>query len=212
MEPHTEAIFGHVVRGHREGVETSVRRALDDGTSPEVILTEGLVAAMDEVGRKFEACEFFVPEMLAAARAMKSGLVLLRPVLVQKPASTTHRVVMGTVQGDMHDIGKSLVGMMLEGAGFEVHDLGTDVSPAGFVQAVRDLQPSVVGLSALLTTTMTQMKSTIQAIAEANLRGRVKVIVGGAPVTEDFARAIGADGSAPDASRAVTLVRRLLQP
>jgi 5-methyltetrahydrofolate--homocysteine methyltransferase len=210
MESHTEVVFGHVVRGNREGVEASVRRALADRTSPEVILTEGLVAAMDEVGRKFESCEFFVPEMLAAARAMKSGLVLLRPVLVQAPAATKHRVVLGTVQGDMHDIGKSLVGMMLEGAGLEVHDLGTDVSPARFVQAVRDLEPAVVGLSALLTTTMTQMKTTILAIGEASLRERVKIIVGGAPVTEEFARAIGADGSAPDASRAVTLVRRLL--
>lgn len=210
MESYTEAIFGHVVSGNREGVEGLVRRALEDRMSPEAILTDGLVAAMDEVGRKFETCEFFVPEMLAAARAMKSGLVLLRPVLVQKPATTRHRVVLGTVQGDMHDIGKSLVGMMLEGAGLEVHDLGTDVSPARFVQAVRDLEPSVVGLSALLTTTMGQMKTTILAIGEADLRERVKVIVGGAPVTDDFARAIGADGSAPDASRAVTLVRRLL--
>lgn len=206
----TKIIFDDVVRGNRGGVEAGVRRALEDGVAPNTILDEGLVAAMDEVGRKFEACEFFVPEMLTSARAMKAGLVLLRPVLVRNPAAKHHRVVLGTVQGDLHDIGKSLVGMMLEGAGLEVHDLGTDVAPARFVEAVRSLQPSIVGLSALLTTTMTKMEATIQALDREDVRAGVRVIVGGAPITEAFARSIGADGYAQDASRAVTLARRLL--
>jgi 5-methyltetrahydrofolate--homocysteine methyltransferase len=147
---------------------------------------------------------------MAAARAMKAGLTLLRPMLLRSGPSTGPRVLLGTVQGDMHDIGKSLVGMMLEGAGLEVHDLGTDVAPARFVQAVRQYRPAVVGLSALLTTTMGQMRETISAIAAEGMRANLKVIVGGAPLTEQYAQTIGADGYAPDASRAVSLTRRLL--
>jgi 5-methyltetrahydrofolate--homocysteine methyltransferase len=210
MQDHIDGVFESVVGGHRERVETAVRRSLESGIPAETVLKEGLVRAMDEVGRRFETCEYYVPEMLAAARAMKAGLSLLKADLVTTSPAAGPRVVLGTVQGDMHDIGKSLVGMMLEGAGFEVHDLGVDVSPAHFVEVVREVRPSVVGLSALLTTTMTQMRATITAIEQSGLRPEVRIIVGGAPVTEAFARAIGADGTAPDASRAVALVRGLL--
>jgi 5-methyltetrahydrofolate--homocysteine methyltransferase len=205
-----EAVFDNVVAGKRDEVEAAVRRSLDSGVAAETVLRDGLTRAMDEVGHRFEICEFYVPEMLASARAMKAGLNLLRPYLVSAPSAAGPRVVLGTVQGDMHDIGKSLVGMMLEGAGLEVHDLGVDVSPARFVEAVRQVVPAVVGLSALLTTTMNQMRATIGAIEQAGLRPSVRIIVGGAPVTESFARAIGADGTAPDASRAVSLVRGYL--
>jgi 5-methyltetrahydrofolate--homocysteine methyltransferase len=210
MQENMDDVFESVVIGDRGRVEISVAAALQDGTPPEAILKDSLVPAMDEVGRRFESCEFYVPEMMAAARAMKAGLTLLRPKLVEAGPLAGPRVVLATVQGDMHDIGKSLVGMMLEGAGFEVHDLGTDVSPARFAQAVRQYRPAVVGLSALLTTTMGRMRETIAAIQAEGLRGEVKVIVGGAPLTEHYAQSIGADGYAPDASRAVSLTRRLL--
>lgn len=210
MQDRLDEVYASVVVGDRGRVEAAVGAALAEGQAPEVILKDSLVPAMDEVGRRFESCEFYVPEMMAAARAMKAGLTLLRPELVRAGPTAGPRVVLGTVQGDMHDIGKSLVGMMLEGAGLEVHDLGTDVSSARFVEAVRQFQPAVVGLSALLTTTMGRMRETIAAIQAEGLRGDVKVIVGGAPLTEQHAQAIGADGYAPDASRAVSLTRRLL--
>jgi 5-methyltetrahydrofolate--homocysteine methyltransferase len=210
MQAEIHDIFENVVGGHREQVEAAVRQSLAAGVPSETVLREGLVRAMDEVGRRFEVCEYYVPEMLASARAMKAGLILLKAELVGRVTPAGARVVLGTVQGDMHDIGKSLVGMMLEGAGLEVHDLGVDVSPARFAETIRQVRPSVVGLSALLTTTMEQMRATISAIEQAGLREGVKVIIGGAPVTESFARSIGADGTAPDASRAVALVRSLL--
>ena len=210
MRSEVEAVFESVVGGRRDQVEAAVRRLLELGTPADTVLRDGLVRAMDEVGRRFETCEYYVPEMLAAARAMKAGLNLLKADLVTAAPAAGPRVLLGTVQGDMHDIGKSLVGMMLEGAGYEVHDLGVDVSPARFAEGVREFRPSVVALSALLTTTMMQMRATIAAIEEAGARPGVKVIVGGAPVTEAFARSIGADGTAPDASRAVTLVRGLV--
>jgi 5-methyltetrahydrofolate--homocysteine methyltransferase len=210
MQERIERVFEAVVEGDRPAVEQGVRQALDDGADPEVILQQGLVLAMDEVGRRFEVCEFYVPEMLASARAMKAGLALLRPHVRTAEAMSRAHVVLGTVQGDLHDIGKSLVGMMLEGAGFQVHDLGTDVAPARFAQAVAEIRPAVVGLSALLTTTMPTMQATLAVLEESGVRQGVRVIIGGAPVTEAFARSIGADGSAPDASRAVSLVRSLL--
>ena len=206
----TEPIFECVVAGDRPGVEQAVRQALDADVPAESILQEGLVSAMDEVGRRFEVCEYYVPEMLASARAMQGGMMLLKPTLGTAGPPAGPRVLLGTVQGDLHDIGKSLVGMMLEGAGFSVHDLGTDVAPRRFAEAVEELRPAVVGLSSLLTTTMPQMQVTLDALEEAGLRQGVRVILGGAPVTEAFARTIGADGSAPDASRAVALVRSLL--
>jgi 5-methyltetrahydrofolate--homocysteine methyltransferase len=165
---------------------------------------------MTEVGRRFEEGEYFVPEMLISARAMQSGLAILKPLLVASEVAATGKVVIGTVKGDLHDIGKNLVGMMLEGAGFELVDLGTDIGPEQFVQAVRDHQPDLLGMSALLTTTMPSMKTTVDALVEAGVRDRVKVIVGGAPVTQEYATGIGADGFAVDASRAATLAKALV--
>ena len=199
-----------VIDGEAEKTEELVHKALGEGLPPEQILKEGLISAMAEVGRLFEEGEFFVPEMLIAARAMKTGLALLRPELVKADIKPKGKVVVGTVKGDLHDIGKNLVAMMLEGAAFEIVDLGTDVSPEKFVDAVKTHQPAVVGLSALLTTTMPNMKTTIEALKTAGLRDQVKVIIGGAPVTEAYARDIGADGFAPDASRAVALTKSLL--
>ena len=164
---------------------------------------------MAEVGRLFEEGEYFVPEMLIAARAMKAGLEILKPLLVDSGVKPIGKVALGTVKGDLHDIGKNLVAMMLEGAGFDIVDLGTDISPEQFVEAVQ-AGVDVIGLSALLTTTMPSMEQTISALIDAGLRDQVKVIVGGAPVTAEYARRIGADGFAPDASQAVTVAKTLL--
>jgi 5-methyltetrahydrofolate--homocysteine methyltransferase len=204
-----ETIYNHVIEGEAEEVESSVQKALDEGFAPGDILNQALIAAMDEVGRRYEQGDFFVPEMLVAARAMQAGLHVLKPHLVKGGVQAAGKIAIGTVKGDLHDIGKNLVAMMLEGAGFEVQDLGTDVDPQKFVQSAKD-GAQVIGLSALLTTTMSNMAVTINALAEAGLRDKVKVIIGGAPVTEDFARKIGADGFAPDASSATRVVRDLL--
>jgi 5-methyltetrahydrofolate--homocysteine methyltransferase len=204
-----QKIFTAVVEGDAEGVQAGVTAALAAGLPVETILKEGLIAAMSEVGRLFEANEYFVPEMLIAARAMQGGLAVLKPHLASSGNVPTGKVVIGTVKGDLHDIGKNLVGMMLEGAGFEVIDLGIDVPPERFVQAVREHQPQVIGLSALLTTTIRNMGTTLQALQEAGLRDQVKVMIGGAPVTDNFARKIGADGYSPDASSAVRLAKAL---
>ncbi len=193
-----------VVEGQAPEAEALVKQAMDDNLPPDEILNQGLIAAMAEVGRLFEANEVYVPEMLVAARAMKAGLELLRPSLAEADVQAIGKVVIGTVQGDLHDIGKNLVGMMLEGAGFEVIDLGVDVSPQKFVDAVKEHAADLVGFSALLTTTMSKMGSNIEALAEAGLRDEVKVMVGGAPVTAEFAGKIGADIYAPDASSAAT--------
>ncbi len=205
-----------VLEGDMQRTRALVQQALTDGIPAEQVLKAGLIPAMAEVGRLFEAGEIFVPEMLIAARAMKSGLTLLRPQLVAADVKALGRVVIGTVQGDIHDIGKNLVGMMLEGAGFEVIDLGTDVTAERYVQAVREHHPDLVGCSALLTTTMLQMKGIVGALDEAGLHGHVKVMVGGAPITEAYARDIGADLYAPDAasaaSRAQQLVLELRRP
>src|SRR5512136_541698 len=166
-------------------------------------------AAIAEVGRLFEEGEFFVPEMLIAARAMQAGLAVLKPQLLQAGVKSQGKVAIGTVKGDLHDIGKNLVAMMLEGAGFEIKDLGTDVTPEKFVDAVRGGDVNFVALSALLTTTMPNMKNTVEALKAAGLRDKVKVIIGGAPVTEAYAKQIGADGYSPDASRAVSLAKTL---
>ncbi|MCX7677393.1 MAG: corrinoid protein, partial [Alteraurantiacibacter sp.] len=190
--------------------QAGVAAALQAGIAAETILQRGLIDAMGEVGRLFEANEYFVPEMLVAARAMQSGLALLKPHLVDSGAVSAGRVVIGTVKGDLHDIGKNLVAMMLEGAGFEVIDLGTDVAPEKFVRAVQEHRPHIVGMSALLTTTMPSMASTIKALQEAGLRDHVKVMIGGAPVTDAFARQIGADGYSPDASSATRLAKSLV--
>jgi 5-methyltetrahydrofolate--homocysteine methyltransferase len=165
---------------------------------------------MDQVGKEFKAGELFVPEVLIAARAMHAGMNVLRPLLAQSGVPSAGKYLIGTVKGDLHDIGKNLVKMMVEGAGFEVVDLGTDVPPDKFVAAVKEHQPSLLGMSALLTTTMTSMKTTIEALQEAGVRGSVKIMVGGAPLTEAFAKQIGADAYAPDAATAVDVARQLL--
>jgi 5-methyltetrahydrofolate--homocysteine methyltransferase len=199
-----------IVEGQNAAVKEKVEQALQQGLNPVDVLNAGMVDAMAEVGRRFERGESFVPEMLLAARAMQSGLALLRPQLVKADFKSTGKVAIGTVKGDLHDIGKNLVGMMLEGAGFELLDLGTDVAPEKVVSAVKEHKPDIVALSALLTTTMPNMKATIEALKAAGLRQVVKVMIGGAPVTEAYAQQIGADGYSPNAARAVTLAKSLV--
>jgi 5-methyltetrahydrofolate--homocysteine methyltransferase len=210
MDERLQKIYDSVLNGEMDEVAAFVQAALDAQIDPGTILNEGMISAMQEVGRLFEEGEYFVPEMLISARAMQTGLALLKPHLVQANVQSAGKVVIGTVKGDLHDIGKNLVAMMLEGAAFEIVDLGTDVSPDKFVEAVKTHQPAIVGLSALLTTTMPNMKTTIEALKAAGLRDQVKVIIGGAPVTEAYARDIGADGFATDASRAVALAKSLI--
>lgn len=205
-----EEIYQNVVDGKNVEVEKGVSDALEQGIDADEILKKGLIAAMSEVGRRFEEGEYYVPEMLISARAMKAGLAIIKPRLIEGGVESAGKLAIGTVQGDLHDIGKNLVAMMLEGAGYEVSDLGVDVKPDQFVQAVRD-GAQVIGMSALLTTTMISMETTIKALVDADVRGDVKVIVGGAPVTEQYARQIGADGFAPDASSATRLVNGLIQ-
>jgi len=200
----------NVIDGNAPGAQDLVKQAMAADLPPEQILNEGLIAGMSEVGRLFEIGEFFVPEMLIAARAMKSGLQLLRPKLTEANVKAVGTVVIGTVQGDLHDIGKNLVAMMLEGAGFAVIDLGVDVSPQKFVDAIKEHKPNLVGLSALLTTTMPKMKDTLQSLEAAGLRKSVKVMIGGAPVTEKYASDIGADLYAPDASSAANRAKQAM--
>ncbi len=211
MEHTLQAIFDSIIEGDAGSIAAQVTTALETGVPPARILNEAMIAAMAEIGRGFEEGEYFVPEMLIAARAMKTGLAVLKPLLIEADVPSMGKVIAGTIQGDLHDIGKNLVCMMLEGAGFEVVDLGTDVSPERFVEAAQGDDVNLVAMSALLTTTMGNMKATIAALEAANLRGKVKVMVGGAPVTERFARQIGADGYAPDASRAVAVARLLVE-
>ena len=210
METQLQEIYDGILNGDNKAVPAKVQAALDSGIDPSSILNMGMVAAMAEVGRLFEEGEYFVPEMLISARSMQAGLAVLKPHLVQANIKSAGKVVAGTVKGDLHDIGKNLVCMMLEGAGFEIQDLGTDVSPEKFVDAVKSGQADIVALSALLTTTMPNMKTTIEALKEAGLRDQVKVMIGGAPVTDGYALQIGADGYSPDASRAVSLARSLV--
>jgi 5-methyltetrahydrofolate--homocysteine methyltransferase len=210
MEEILQNIFNGILEGDRETVRTNVQRAIDAKMAPAVILNDGMVVAMAEVGKRFEEGEYYVPELLIAARAMKVGLALLKPLLQEAKVKAAGKVAAGTVKGDLHDIGKNLVCMMLEGAGFEIMDLGTDVSPEKFVDAVQTGKANVIALSALLTTTMPNMQVTIDALKAAGLRNKVKVMIGGAPVTDSYARQIGADGYAADASRAVALAKSLL--
>ncbi len=199
-----------VIDGDANKAKALVQKALADKTPAEQILNQGLIAAMAHVGQLFEAGEYYVPEMLVSARAMKGGLELLRPELAAANVQAIGKVVIGTVQGDLHDIGKNLVAIMMEGAGFAVIDLGVDVSPDKFVQAVKDNSPQLVGFSALLTTTMSKMKDNIAALKAAGLRDNVKVMIGGAPVTERYATEIGADIFAPDASSAASRAKLAL--
>ncbi len=204
-----DSVYDAVLDGDQTRTMEGVLSALKAGIPAAEILQEGMIAAMGEVGRLFEEGEYFVPEMLIAARAMQAGLSILKPHLIESGVEPIGKVVIGTVKGDLHDIGKNLVGMMLEGAGFEIIDLGTDVAPAAFVEAVQD-GVDILGLSALLTTTMPSMEATLKAIGKAGLTGRVKVMVGGAPVTAEYAQQIGADGYAADASQAVTTAKLLI--
>jgi 5-methyltetrahydrofolate--homocysteine methyltransferase len=209
MDAIIKKIYDSILEGQQKETVAGVQAAIDAGLPPGDILKNGMVDAMAEVGRLFEEGEYFVPEMLIAARAMQSGLVLLKPHLIEAKIKSAGKIAIGTVKGDLHDIGKNLVGMMLEGSGFEVLDLGTDVAPEKFVAAVRENKVDILGLSALLTTTMPSMKATLDALEFAGIRDQVKVMIGGAPVTAEYSKAIGADGYATDASKAVSLAKSL---
>jgi 5-methyltetrahydrofolate--homocysteine methyltransferase len=204
-----QALYRAILTGDSVTGKTITEAALAEGTAPLELVQDVMMPAMDEVGKKFEANEYFVPELLLAARAMKACLELIRPLLAAKGIEPTGRVVIGTVKGDLHDIGKNLVAAMLEGGGYEVIDLGVNVDPMKFVRAVKDKSAHIVALSALLTTTMPAMKTTIDAIKQAGLRDTVKIMVGGAPVTESYAKEIGADGYSQNAAGAVSLARGL---
>jgi len=203
-------ISSALIMGDRKKVKELIELALNEGISPEIILNEALIAGMNVVGEKFKNNEFYVPEVLVAARAMKTGMEILKPFLSKSSGVMRGRIVIGTVKGDLHDIGKNLVAMMLEGAGYEVIDLGIDVEPEKFLSAINTYNPDILGMSALLTTTMPYMRTTIEVLEKAKVRDKVKIIVGGAPVTEDFAKEIGADGYADDAASSVDLVNRLM--
>jgi 5-methyltetrahydrofolate--homocysteine methyltransferase len=209
MEEVYSKLSSYVIGGNVTDIKTTTDRAVADGANPADLLAKGLIPGMDYVGAQFRKGEMYVPEVLLSARAMQSSMSVLRPLLVESGARMTGKIVIGTVKGDLHDIGKDLVGMMLEGAGFEVIDLGINVEPAAFVQAVRDHQPQIVGMSALLTTTMRSMQATIDALKEAGIRDQVKVMVGGAPLTADFANQIGADAYASNASAASEKAKQL---
>ena len=196
-----EKLVNCVLDAGMDEVEDLVKQGIAEGTDPSVLLKEGLIKGMDVVGDKFEAGDLFLPEMLAAAMTMKAGVEVLKPHLAGEDSKAAGTAIIGTVQGDIHDIGKNLVAMMLEGAGFEVADVGIDVSPEDFVKAVQEKKPQVVGLSALLTNTMPAVKTTIDALKEAGLRDQVKIMVGGAPVTQEFADEVGADSYAVNIAR-----------
>ena len=205
-----QELYESVISGNAELTEEKVQAALDSGSEPSVILNEGRISAMAEVGERFEKGEFFVPEMLISARAMQFGLSILKPQLQDGDLASEGKVVLGTVKGDLHDIGKNLVSMMMESAGFQVLDLGTDVPAVQFLEMVQETGADIVAMSALLTTTMPSMKDVIDALEDTGIRDKVKVIIGGAPVTESYAEKIGADGYAADASRAVKVTKSLL--
>ena len=212
MDSLLQSIYDSIVAGNAEGAKAGVRAALEAKLEPATIVNAGMITAMKEVGRRFECGDYYTPEMLIAARAMQGGMALLKPYLLQSHVKSAGKVVIGTVKGDLHDIGKNLVSVMLEGAGFEIIDLGVDVPVDKFVDAVRAQQPDLLALSALLTTTMPLMTSTLAELTKAGLRDKVKVMVGGAPVTEAYAKHIGADGFSPDASRAVGVAKALVDP
>lgn len=205
----TQKLYDAVLNGDQKTAIAVTEQALAEGIAPLDLITNYMVPAMDEVGRRFECEEYFVPELLLSARAMKGSLNLLRPLLTAGGVEPAGRVAIGTVKGDLHDIGKNIVASMLEGGGFEVIDLGADVAPEKFIDAVREKGARIVALSALLTVTMPSMRKTIDALKEAGVRQQVKVIVGGAPVTQQFADEIGADGYSDNANAAVALARRL---
>ena len=205
-----ERLYEAVVNGDKNSAVEVTQQALDGGADPKAMIDEAMIPAMREAGQRFENEEFFVPELLLAARAMKAALALLRPLLVEAGSEPKGRVVIGTVKGDLHDIGKNLVSSMLEGAGFDVIDLGTDVAPEQFVAAVQEKNANLVGLSALLTVTMPAMKLTVDALEEAGVRDRVKELVGGAPLTSEYASEIRADAYADNASAVVRMAEQLV--
>ena len=205
-----EAIQKDLYSGKLDGVKKGVKKALEEGLSAQEVLAKGLLAGMDKVGKDFKAGDLFIPEVLMCAKAMHAGLDILKPLLVGSGTELQGKVVIGTVAGDLHDIGKNLVRMMLEGAGFEIIDLGVSVSPEKFIEAVKANGAQLIGMSALLTTTMPAMKLTIEGLKKAGIRENVKVLVGGAPVTASFAESIGADAYAPDAASAVDMARELI--
>jgi len=210
MKAGLNSVYQCILNGKINEVSSSVQSCLNNGENAEIILHQAMIAAMAEVGRLFEVGEYFVPEMLVAAKTMQTGLDLLRPLLVEVGIKSQGKVVIGTVKGDLHDIGKNLVAMMMEGAGFDVIDLGVNISSGEFVKAVQENQADILAMSALLTTTMPQMHETIKSIQAADLNKEVKVIIGGAPVTADYADEISADGFAPDASQAARLANSLM--
>ncbi|HZD57359.1 MAG TPA: corrinoid protein [Anaerolineales bacterium] len=199
-----------VIEGDMEAVPEMTQQALDEGYSAKEILDNGLMPGMDYVGVEFKAGNMFVPEVLRSARSMQASMNILKPLLAESGEKMIGKVILGTVKGDLHDIGRNLVAMMCEGAGFEVKDLGKDIAPEQFVEAVKEFDPDIVGMSALLTTTMRTMEHTIKALEEAGLRQRVKVMVGGAPVTQSFATQIGADGYASNAAAAAEMAKRFV--
>jgi 5-methyltetrahydrofolate--homocysteine methyltransferase len=206
-----QGLYDETLVGNGPRVLELTELGLENGMGPEQLLFEALIPSLEEVGARFERGDFFVPEMLIAGRAMAGALEVLRPLLADTGAETVGRFVMGTVKGDVHDIGKNLVNIMLEGAGFEVIDLGVQVAPERFVEAIQEHKPDVVGFSAFLTTTMPMFKANINALEKAGLRDQVIVMVGGAPVTQEYADAVGADGYAADASTAVRKAKELIQ-
>ncbi len=205
-----EKFYALLTQGKMEEVKNLAHEALNNRESAEAVLKEGFIQAMDRIGVRFKNAEIYIPEVLIAARAMHAGMEVLKPILSKSATRLSKKVAIGTVKGDLRDIGKNLVAMMLEGGGFEVVDLGIDVSAEKSVEAIKVHKPQVVGMSALLTTTIREMKTTLEAIEKAALKKEVKTIVGGAPLTEKFAREIGADGYAPDAASSVDLVNSLL--
>ena len=204
-----EKFYEALCEGSMDKVKELTQKALNEGEAPEKVLKEGLIPAMDRIGVRFRNNDIFIPEVLIAARAMHAGLGVLKPILAKSTTSSAIKVVLGTVRGDLHDIGKNLVGMMLEGAGFEVVDLGIDVSPEKFIQSAKENGAQIIGMSALLTTTMMQMQTTVQKVKAEGLK--IKTVIGGAPVTAEFAKQIGADGYAPDAASAVSTIKEVLK-
>jgi 5-methyltetrahydrofolate--homocysteine methyltransferase len=206
--PDLKELYEAVVSGNAKATQALTQQALAEGVDPLKLVNEYMVPAMDEVGRRFEANEYFVPELLISARAMKASLELIRPLLTARGDKPVGRVAIGTVKGDLHDIGKNLVSSLLEGGGFEVIDLGVNVSPEKFIATVNEKQANIVAMSALLTTTMPSMKTTIDALKQAGVREKVKVLIGGAPITQKYADEIGADGYSENAVGAVALAKR----
>ncbi len=204
-----EELKENVIAGNENKVLQYTKQALDESVGVEEILNDGFIPAMEVVGNKFQANEIYVPEMLISAKAMKAGMKILEPLLTEAGVEPIGRIVIGTVKGDLHDIGKNLVAMMLEGAGFEVIDVGVDVSPQKFIDSVKEKKANILGLSALLTTTMVEIKNVIDVFKAEGLRDDIKIIVGGAPVNADYAKEIGADGYSPDAASAADLAREL---